>query len=134
MTTGKTRFPISFDRAYGILSTALFMPPSASYVEIDGDVVAVRMSWAFRASFARSTVRSAARLAGREPLSRGVHGWWGRWLVNGSGRGIVMIDLSPQQRGWVMGMPVRLRQLAVSMEDPDGLVVALGLQADATGG
>jgi hypothetical protein len=127
MTAATARFPISFDRAYGALSTALFMPPSASYVEIDGDEVAVRMGWGFRARFARSAVRSISPCRSA-PLSRGVHGWRGRWLVNGSGRGIVTIDLSPPQRGYVVGFPVRLRQLMVSMEDPDGLAAALGGQ------
>jgi len=125
MSAGKTRFQISFDRAYGWLSTALFMSPSESYVEIDGEEVRARMGWGFRARFPRSAVRSTA-LLDRQPLSRGVHGWWGRWLVNGSGQGIVVIDLSPPQRGYVTGFPVRLRQLSVSVEDPSGLMAALG--------
>jgi hypothetical protein len=133
MPAAAIRFPISFDTAYGVLSTALFMPPSVSYVQIDGDEVAVRMGWGFRACFARSAVQSIAPLRSA-PLSRGVHGWWGRWLVNGSGRGIVTIDLSPPQRGYVMGFPVRLRQLMVSMEDPDGLAAALGGRLDAASG
>jgi hypothetical protein len=126
-----TRFPIRFDRAYGALSTALFMSPSASYVEIDGDEVAVRMGWGFRAHFPLSAVRSTV-LLGTEPISRGVHGWRGRWLVNGSGRGIVVIDLAPVQRGFVTGFPVRLRQLMVSVQDPDGLMAALGGRASGS--
>ncbi len=125
MSAGTMRFPISFDRAYGWLSTALFMSPSKSHVEIDGDEIAVQMAWGFRARFARSAVRSTSPLD-HAPLSRGVHGWCGRWLVNGSGRGIVVIDLDPPQRGYVTGFPVRLRQLAVSVEDPAGLMAALG--------
>ncbi|HYS43059.1 MAG TPA: hypothetical protein VEM32_03670, partial [Geobacteraceae bacterium] len=59
------------------------------------------------------------------PLSRGVHGFAGRWLVNGSGRGILTIDLTPSQRGYVMGFPVRLRQLMVSVADPVALAAVL---------
>ncbi len=61
----------------------------------------------------------------KRPLSRGVHGFAGRWLVNGSGRGILTIDLEPVQRGYVMGFPVRIRQLMVSVQDPSKLAAAL---------
>jgi hypothetical protein len=54
-----------------------------------------------------------------------VHGFAGRWLVNGSGDGIVSLELRPAQRAWVMGFPVRLRTLLVSVQDPAGLVAAL---------
>lgn len=54
-------------------------------------------------------------------MSRGVHGAAGRWLVNGSGEGILAIDFEPVQRAYVLGIPVRLRQLLVSVEEPDGL-------------
>jgi hypothetical protein len=114
------RFPIRFDRAYGVLSTALFLPPSASWVEVDGAEVQVRMGWAFRARFPRAAVASAAVL-----VSRGVHGFAGRWLVNGSGEGILTLTLAPAQRGYVLGLPVRLRELLVSVEDPAGLAAAL---------
>ena len=45
--------------------------------------------------------------------------------MNGSGQGIVSIDLEPRQRGYVVGFPVRLRNLLVSVEDPAGLMAAL---------
>jgi hypothetical protein len=116
----RVRFPIRFDPWYRILSTALFLPPSDSYVEIEGDQVSVRMGWAFRAQFPRSGVTSITE-PDMSPLSRGVHGFAGRWLVNGSGKGIVSLDLEPPQRGYVIGFPVRLRELLLSVEDPDGL-------------
>ncbi len=121
-----SRFPIRFDAAYGLLSRALLIPPAGSFVELDGDEVQVSMAWAFRARFPRSAVRSVAMYAGRKPLSRGAHGWAGRWLVNGSGEGIVKIELGPGQRGNVAGFPVRVRELLVSVEDPAGLIAALG--------
>jgi hypothetical protein len=114
------RFPIRFDGWYAALSTALFLFPSSSYVEVDGEEVRVRMGWAFRSRFARAAVASALEMNER-PLSRGVHGFAGRWLVNGSGQGILTIDLRPSQRGFVMGFPVRLRQLMVSLMEPRAL-------------
>lgn len=44
--------------------------------------------------------------------------------MNGSGRGILTIDLAPAQRGYVMGFPVRLRQLMVSVAEPAALAAA----------
>jgi hypothetical protein len=118
------RFPILFDEWYGILSRVLFLPPANSYVEVDSRQVRVRMSWAFRACFPRGAVVSVVELQER-PLSRGVHGFAGRWLVNGSGEGILTIELMPGQRGYVMGVPVRLRELMVSVAEPEALAAAL---------
>lgn len=114
-------FPISFDPWYGALSAVLLISPTSSYVELDGEDVRVQMGWAFRACFPRAAVASVAK--SRDcPLSRGVHGFAGRWLVNGSGTGIVTFDLKPAQRGYVMGFPVRLRQLMVSLAEPAPLL------------
>ena len=46
----------------------------------------------------RSDVASAAPVDLR-PISRGVHGFFGRWLVNGAGRNILRIELSPETAG-----------------------------------
>lgn len=119
------RFPLSFDRWYGALSGLLGLPPSTAYVELDGAEVRVRMGWAFRARFPRSAIAGIGTLR-MPPLSRGVHGFGGRWLVNGSGRGILAIQLSSVQRAWVMGVPVRLRELVVSVTEAAELAAALG--------
>jgi len=118
------RFPIRFDKWYGILSSALFLPPSGSFLEVDSDQVRVQMGWAFRSRFPKSAIAAVAK-TDEHPLSRGVHGFAGRWLVNGSGQGILTIDLTPGQRGYVMGFPVRLRQLMVSVSDPEVLAAVL---------
>lgn len=120
------RFPIRFDRWYRAMSVAVLVPPSDSWIEVGPAEVACRMSWAFRARFPLAAVASAEPVRTRRVLSRGVHGLAGRWLVNGSGKGIVSIALDPPQRAYVMGFPVRLRELDVSVEDPDGLRAALG--------
>lgn len=123
-SAGGKRFPIRFDAWYRILSSALFILPSDSYVEIEGDDVVVRMAWAFRTRFPRSAVESTAPLDTR-PISRGVHGFAGRWLVNGSVASILTLNLNPPQRGYTLGIPVRLRQLLVSVDDPRALAEAL---------
>jgi hypothetical protein len=111
------QFPILFDDLYKILSSSLFLPPSKSFIEINGAEVRVQMSWAFRCRFPKKAVQSTEELH-KQPLSRGVHGFAGRWLVNGSGKGILTINLMPTQRGYVIGFPIHLKQLMVSVEEP----------------
>ncbi len=118
------RFPIRFDPPWALLFRALFMPPSQAFLEVDEARVRVRMSFGFAASFPRACVASVRPL-GTWVLSIGVHGMAGRWLVNGSHRGITVLELRPEQRARVLGFPVRLRQLMVSVEDPEALVRAL---------
>lgn len=120
-----TRFPIKFDAAYALLSRALLLSPSDSYVAIEGSDVSVRMGWAFRATFDRARVTGTSVRNEPIPLTRGVHGWGGRWLVNGAGDGVLAIHLEPQQRARVLGFPVSLRELSVSVEDPAALGAAL---------
>jgi hypothetical protein len=49
--------------------------------------------------------------------------------VNGSGEGILAGDLEPSQQARVLGVPVRLRQLLVSVDDPDALAERPGKRA-----
>jgi hypothetical protein len=118
------RFPISFDRWYRVLSYAVGLPPSSSYVDVDKEQVQVRMGWAFRSRFPRSAILSVSERDVR-PLSRGVHGFGGRWLVNGSGHGIVSVQLSPPGRAYLMGLPLRLQELLVSVAEPTAFAAAL---------
>jgi hypothetical protein len=118
------RFPIRFDTWYGIVSSALFLLPASSYIEVSDEEVRVQMGWAFRSRFPKSAIALAAETFER-PLSRGVHGFAGRWLVNGSGQGILTISLTPPQRGYVMGFPVRIRELMVSVAEPSVLAATL---------
>ena len=111
------------------LSTALFLPHSSAYLEVDEDVVKVRMGWAFRARFPRSAVVGTSHHHGAV-VSRGAHGFAGRWLVNGSGEGILVIDLHPVQRAQVLGVPVRLRQLMVSVDSPDEVAALVAVTSD----
>jgi hypothetical protein len=119
-----TRFPIRFEPWYRVFSSALLLRPTDSNVDVSDDEVSVRMGWAFSARFPRSSISDARPLDG-SPLSRGVHGFAGRWLVNGSGDRILTVELNPPQRARVLGFPVRLRQLMVSVDDPAALAQSL---------
>jgi hypothetical protein len=50
-------------------------------------------------------------------MSVGVHGWRGRWLVNGANRPIGRITLSLPAKARVLGVRISLRELLVSVDD-----------------
>lgn len=121
-----SRFAIRYSVLKGALLTLLGIPRRWAYVELDDALVTVRLGWTFRARFPRHLIVAAKR--GRNVLlTAGAHGWRGRWLVNGAGTGIVEVHLADPARAWVVGFPVRLRVLAVSLDDPDGFLAALGV-------
>jgi len=118
------RFAIRYGLFRPLLS-ALGAGPRWSHVDVDAEEVRVRMGWSFRANVPRSSVTGVAPYTGLV-LGIGVHGWRGRWLVNGAARGLVTISVDPAARAWVLGLPVKLRALCVSLEEPEQLMAALG--------
>jgi len=117
------RFPIRFTGLNNLMAAAGFVP-SRCYVELDDERLRVHMGWGFELDVARTVVRGASPDTGRV-LGWGVHGWRGQWLVNGSSQGIVRIELDPPARAWMGPVPLRVRILRVSVDDPEGLVEAL---------
>lgn len=112
---------------YGVvrpLLSVLGIGPAFSRVELDGDRLLVRMGWAFRANIPLASVTGARPYRGFVG-GIGVHGWRGRWLVNGAATGLVQVDIDPPARAYVCGVPVRLRMVRLSMESPDELLAAL---------
>ena len=98
--------------------------PGRSYLDIDPDRISIRMGWGFSADVPRASVRSVA-WAPDSPWSIGVHGWKGRWIVNGAAGPMVSIRIDPAARARTVGFPVTLRELLVSVDDPDALVAEL---------
>ena len=116
-------FPFRYGLFRPVLSV-LGMGPRFSSIGVAGDQVRVRMGWSFQADIPRRSI------TGAEPSSGlvggiGVHGWRGRWLVNGAASGLVTLDIDPPVRARVLGVPVGLRTLRVSVESPDELLGAL---------
>ncbi len=122
------RFPIRFDPAFRILCKTIFLSPDEAHVDVADHLVSVKFSWAFRTAFPRSSIASTS-VYPKRPVSRGVHGFGGTWLVNGTGDGILDLCFEPMQRGHVLGWPVSLRHLLVSVDDPNALAEALARRA-----
>ena len=97
--------------------------PQQSDVSITNDSLHVSMGWGFRADIPLSSITDAKPSDDRV-YSSGVHGWRGRWLVNGSSKGIVELTIDPPAKGRVLGVPVTLKTLWVSVTDRDALIVA----------
>jgi len=118
-----TRIPIKYSKMWSWLLTILLLPRRFSYIEIDGDTIRVRMAWAFRARFGRGDISGVTSKG--FVLSVGVHGWRGRWLVNGAHRPIARIAFALPVRARVLGIGVQLRELLVSVDDVAELQRAL---------
>lgn len=123
MATGSTTFPIRFGLLRGML-TVLGCGPRRSDVTVEPERVKVRMGWAFRAAIPRSSIARAEENHGWVG-GIGVHGFRGRWLVNGAASGLVALDIEPPARASVCGVPIKLRRLRVSLEDPAAFLAAL---------
>jgi len=121
--TENRKFPIRFGVLRPLLS-ALGLGPGLSGVELDDTEMTVRMGWAFQAHIPRQSITGAGRITGTVG-GIGVHGWRGRWLVNGSMSGLVAIDIKPAARANVLGVPVRLHYLAVSLDDPEAFLASV---------
>ena len=110
--------------AFRLLLSVLGLGPRFSRVVVDADRLIVKMGWGFSADVPRSAIASAQRSRG--PVGGiGVHGWRGRWLVNGAASGLVIIRFDPRQRARVMGLPVALVDLYMSLEEPDRFVAKI---------
>jgi hypothetical protein len=118
------RIPILYSRGYGLVLALMGLPQRGAYIELDDTLVRVRLGWAFHASFNRKRVESAERTPD-VLMTAGAHGWRGRWLVNGASGPIVTIRLRDPSSAFVLGFPTRLREIAVSVADPDALIAAL---------
>ena len=122
---GATRFAIRVDPAFRGLFSLLGAGRMHDYVELGPDGLAVRLGWMFRADIPRTSLGTATHHADMYG-GWGAHGWAGRWLVNGSSKGIVEVPVTPPSRASLLGIwPIRLRTLYVSLEDPDTFLAAL---------
>lgn len=95
------------------------MGPARSGIKVTPDQLRVRMGWAFDATIPIRDIRHTERSVPPFILGWGVHGWAGRWLVNGSRQGVVRIDIDPATQGKVIGISVRLATLLVSVVQPE---------------
>jgi hypothetical protein len=114
-----------FERWYLPLSVPLGLGPSNSEIRLDAGVLRVKMGWAFDAEIPVASI-TKAEAANERVFTWGVHYSRGRWLVNGSGSGLVALTIDPPVQAKVWIRSVTLRSLWVSVTDPDALIAAVG--------
>jgi hypothetical protein len=109
----------------GRLVARLGAGPGRAGVDVtDRELLVIAGPW-FRLGAPRSSIVAVRRDSVGRRWGVGVHGWRGRWVVNGSREGIVRIDLDPPARARTIVFPLRVRVLWVGVEEPDALVAAL---------
>jgi hypothetical protein len=121
---GVLHFDIDYSRGNRFFMGLIGMGPRFSGVEIDDEEVRVRMGWGFHTHVPLASIQRVSATE-RPFFAWGAHGWRGRWLVNGSSKGIVALELDPPARGRAIGFPLRLRVVSISLADPDGFITAL---------
>jgi hypothetical protein len=122
------RFAIRYNDAFRWLAIITGTGPGQSWVDISADHVVVRMGWAFRACISRDTIRAVDQpttIPFRYGL--GVHGWAGTWAVNGSTAGGVRIDIDPAAKARVLFVPVTLKMLLLSLNQPEAFVATIDM-------
>jgi hypothetical protein len=118
-----------FSLRYGAFSrwllTALASGPGRSGIAVDEADFAVEMGVSFGGRAPLRSVSSVRPLEETVAVTRGVHGWRGDWLVNGAGDGLVEVTFEPPMKAHVLGVPIRIRRLRISVDDPAGFASAL---------
>lgn len=114
---------LRYERWYVLLSTPLGLGPKSSEVRVEDGTLHVKMGWAFEAHIPVASITRAETTEERA-FTAGVHYSSGRWLVNGSGKGLVTLTIEPPVRARVPLRSVQLRSLVLSVTDPDALIAA----------
>lgn len=106
------------------LSVPFGLGPRHSEVRIEDGILHMSMGWGFRTEVPLASIVTAEHYQGRI-TSWGAHGFRGRWLVNGSAKGVVVLTIDPPATARVAGgVRVTLKELAVSVTDPEALIAA----------
>ena len=117
-------FTLSFNRFMKAVMTPLLAGPRRCKVQLDGNRLTVAMGlggWAFATKVPRPSITGVERARG-PVLGWGAHGWRGRWLINGSSRGLVRMTIEPPARGRCLFVPLKVRQLTLSLDQPDEFI------------
>lgn len=112
-----------YERWFLTFSVPLGFGPKRSGLRVQGGALHVRFGWGFRTEIPLTSIKDAKPSHDRVS-SWGAHGWRGRWLVNGSSKDIVELTIDPPVRAYVVGAPIKLKTLFVSVTDPQALIAA----------
>jgi hypothetical protein len=121
-----TRFPIRRDPWWVPLLLLFGGTPGRSYVELTDDRLVARFGWLFHHSFPLIDIEGAGRRSW--PLLYGI-GWrtnlFGVIGLIGSRGNVVEVRLKRRRWVWML-LPLSCNRLAVSLEDQEAFLEALG--------
>lgn len=95
------------------LLLVLFVRPR---IDVNRAVLVVTLGWSFRVAVPRGAIQAVDSVPWRRH-SIGAHGWRGRWLVNTTPGPLVRVRIEPATTGRILGFPVRVRELTLSIDD-----------------
>ena len=119
------RFPIKRSPWWRFLLGLFGVTTARAYLQLDGERLVVRFGW-YRLELPRAQI--AAVEEGRWPWWGGI-GWRisaGRLGLIGATAPVVYIRLARPHRTRLLGIPLQLRELWVSVDDPAAVRAALG--------
>jgi hypothetical protein len=120
----RRRFAIRYGIEWIVPSLIIGPGPGRSWVEVDDKEIRLHMGLALQAAIPRRSISGTARAQDvRRPSGMQMRAT-GRWILNTAGR-LVMLEIDPPARIRAFGITRLLRQLGVSLRDPDGFLEAL---------
>jgi len=99
-----------------------------SHIRVTNSEIQIAMGWAFNARIPHIRVRSIAK-DGDLVSGIGVHGFGSRWLVNGSTKHIVRLELEGVPAR-VCGFPLTLRTLRLGVHEEEEVIAAVRAEMD----
>jgi hypothetical protein len=114
---------LRFDRWYIPLAVSVGLGPKRSALRIESGNLHVKMGWAFTADIPLTSIRNA-EATNKRAYTAGVHFGFGRWLVNGSTKGLVALTIDPPVQAKMWRKSVTVSELWLSVTDPDAFVAA----------
>jgi hypothetical protein len=112
---------LRFDRWYLPLSVPLGLGPKTSQLRVEGGNLHVKMGWAFEADIPLTSIKNAEPSNARV-FEAGVHYLRGRFLVNGSRKGLVELTIEPAAQAKLWWKSVSVSTLVISVTDPDEFI------------
>jgi hypothetical protein len=120
------RFPMRLNRWLLPVFAPFGGTPRQSFVDVTEDAVRFRFGWSFDTTVPRADIDGAARISWPVIAGLGWRLWGDRIGLIGSLSGVVEVRLRTPHRVRLVGIPWRCRRIAVSLQDPDAFLTALG--------
>jgi len=114
---------LRFDRWYTPLAVSVGLGPKRSALRTESGNLHVKMGWAFTADIPLTSITNA-EATNKRAYTAGVHFAFGRWLVNGSTKGLVALTIAPPVQAKMWRKSVTVSELWLSVTDPDAFVAA----------